>query len=123
MPLSIDGKFLLTESVTRVELAIDFILGFSDVVRQYREYFSSAFFYRLVQKPMSKVMAERTLVLLRLESLIADSIPAVEVESTSVFRPITEDRKIVQFAMQYRINDSQDPVSSESQVYARFVKK
>lgn len=97
--LIINGDFTKVSGVERVEDAISFVLMFYGVRREYKEYFSTRFLYATVQQNTS--LADPSLLLLRLKSLLNESIPEFSTEAVSFARSNTS-RKTLELLLEYK---------------------
>lgn len=117
MPLE-NGSFQFYESVDRIESSIDFVLSSYSILREYKTYFSTLFLWNMLQTPSNSLLkSAETSFLIRLQGLIQNSVPMVSITSSGFAQP-SNDRKIKEFALEYRNKESE---SEETGIYARFI--
>lgn len=121
----VDRSFVFTEKQTRVELAIDFILTFWDVVREYSSDFSTRFLREMLQTPSSFSTLSLPLVSQRFVRLISDNVSEISVTAFSTIPNTFGDRKVKEIIIEYDYIDSEivDKNAITPSVFARFIEQ
>ena len=116
-PSTTDGHFKLTEGIPRVEQALNFVLMFYGVTREYKEYFTTRFLLSTVQR--NSAVVDPSLILLQLKSLLNESIPEFRAENSS-FNRANLDRKSLELMLEYLYVDP-DTGEEVPQVQVKFI--
>lgn len=115
-----NGKFKFYDGNDRIEAGVDFVMSYFTLVREYNEGFSTLFLRNLIQSPTSLIFSAQSVFLLRLSSLLENSIPFLTVESTSFVPAVGGDRKFQELGLLYR-NTEPAEVASEPSLFVRFI--
>lgn len=117
-----NGAFKFEEKIPRVELAIDFIIAFWDVVREYKSFFNTRFLREMLQAPTSVTALTLPLTVSRLSNLVSANVSEVNVTGTQVFPNTFKNRKVQELVLEYEFVDSEVAENSgEPLIITRFI--
>lgn len=118
----VNGSFKFAEKQDRVELAIDFIVAFWDVVREYNFQFSTRFLREMIQAPTSVTALTLPITLGRLSNLISSNVSEVNITGSQIFPNTYGNRKVQELVLEYEFVDSSIVKdSNEPLVFTRFI--
>lgn len=116
------GEFSFSTGVNRMEKAVDFLIAFWDVRREYKDFFSTYFLRAYVQtNTNSPLTVLRPLILDRFTRLLQEEVSEITVDSTRI--DFSNDRKVsmLNIAYSYTPEESPNPSPNEPLILTRFL--
>jgi len=121
LPISNTGAFAFTSGVSRMEAAIDFVISYWDVVREYKDFFSTLFLRAFLQTPSNEnISVLRPLIAERLATLFQNTVSEIDVEGASMKR--NTSRKEYEISLVYKFTgQAESRAEKEKLILTRFL--